>query len=414
MKLHSIRSSLLLLLAIVIFNPETRAQDWPQWRGPHRDGVVTGFRAPKKWPGQLKQQWKVSIGEGHSTPVVAAGRVYTIARQGEQEVIAAYNLADGKLLWKDSYPAAYRMNPAATGHGKGPKSTPVIAEGKLCTLGITEVLSCYDLATGKLKWRKEFGSQYKQTSPAFGTAMSPIIDRGLLIAHVGGEGQGALTAFDLNTGAVKWSWTGDGPAYSSPVIAEFGGVRQAITQSQSNIIGVATTNGALLWKIPFTTEYDQNSVTPIIVRDLVVISGINKGVTAYRPVKRGASWTADQVWQNKEVSMYMNSPVLSGNLLFGFSHRNKGQYFGLDSTTGKTLWTTDGRQGENAALLLAGDVIFALNNDAELMLLPASPKLPTPLGKYKAADSPTWAHPVVVGNRILIKDAQSLALWSLE
>ena len=255
MKLYSVHrklasgSLMFLLFAIALFGSEARAQDWPQWRGPHRDGVVAGFRAPKKWPGQLKQIWKVAIGEGHSTPVVSAGRVYTIARQGEQEVIAAYNLADGKLLWKDSYPAAYRMNPAATGHGKGPKSTPVIAEGKLCTLGITEVLSCYDLATGKLKWRKEFGSQYKQTSPTFGTAMSPVIDRGLLIAHVGGPGQGALTAFDLNTGAVKWNWADDGPAYASPVIAEFGGVRQAITQSQSNVIGVATTNGALLtWR----------------------------------------------------------------------------------------------------------------------------------------------------------------------
>jgi outer membrane protein assembly factor BamB len=393
---------------------QVAAQDSPQWRGPQRDGTVAGFRAPRTWPRELKQHWKIQVGEGHSTPVIVGGRVYLMTRQGEQEVVAAFDLATGKQIWKNAYAVAYQMNPAATAHGKGPKSTPVVAAGNLYTLGITGVLSCYDATSGRLKWRKDFAGQFKQTSPHFGTAMSPVVDRGLLIAHVGGHDQGALTAFDANTGAVKWTWTGDGPAYASPIVAEFGGVRQIITQSQANLIGVAASTGALLWKIPFTTEYDQNSVTPTVFGDLVIMSGINKGVTAYRPVKKGAVWAADQVWQNKEVSMYMNSPVLLGNLLFGLSHRNKGQYFCLDAASGKTLWTGDGRQGENAAMLLAGDLILSLTNDADLTVLPATAKLPQHVAKYRVADSPTWAHPVVSGNRILVKDVQWLALWSLD
>ncbi|MBX3277459.1 MAG: PQQ-like beta-propeller repeat protein [Acidobacteria bacterium] len=410
----AITATLFLFACVVAAYTDVAAQDAAQWRGPNRDGVITGFRPPQKWPAQLKQVWKIQVGEGHSTPVVVAGRVYVIARQGETEVVAAYDLANGKQIWKNGYAVAYQMNPAAMGHGKGPKSTPVLADGRLYTLGITGVLSCFDAASGALKWRKDFAGQFKQTAPLFGTAMSPVVDRGLLIVHAGGHDDGALFAFDAATGAVKWKWTGDGPGYASPVVAELGGVRQIITQSQANLIGVAAANGALLWKVPFTTEYHQNIVTPILVGDLVIMSGINKGVTAYRPVKKGLGWSADVVWENKEVSMYMNSPVLRGNMLFGLSHRNKGQYFCLDAATGKTLWTSDGRQGDNASMLLAGDLILSLNSDADLTVLPTSAKIPQHLARYKVADSPTWAHPVIIGNRILVKDAQSLALWSVE
>ena len=408
------RKPLVAAILFLVIAGVAGAQDWPQWRGSNRDGVVAGFVAPKTWPDQLKQTWKINVGEGHSSPVVAGGRVFLHSRLGEQEVVASYDLASGKQLWKDAYAAAYKMNPAAMGHGKGPKSTPIVSNGRLYTLGISGILTCYDAARGKVAWRKDFASQYKQTSPAFGTAMSPLVDRGLLIAHVGGQNQGELAAFDATTGAVKWSWTGDGPGYASPVIVELGGVRQVVTQSQQNVVGMSAASGELLWKIPYATEYEQNIVTPVVARDLVIISGLNKGVTALRPVKRGKVWAADELWQNKEASLYMNSPLVRGDMLFGLSHRNKGQYFCIDVKSGKTLWSGDGRQGENAALLLVGDLIFALNNDAELTIFPATATLQPPIKKYKVADSPTWAHPVVLRGRVLVKDANTLALWSFE
>lgn len=408
------RSIIPTFIVFIFIALAARAQDWPQWRGATRDGVVTGFTAPKTWPEQMKQKWKVPVGIGHSSPLVVGKRIYQHARQGENEVVAAYDLDTGKQLWQDSYAVAYTMNPAAMGHGKGPKSTPVCSNGKLYTLGITGIFSAYDANNGKLLWRKDFGEKFKAKAPLFGTAMSPLVDRGLVIVHAGGHDQGGLVAMDANTGAEKWTWTGDGPGYASPIVAEIAGKRQLITQSQKNIIGIWADNGALLWSLPFETEYVQNIVTPIQYRDLLIFSGINKGVFAVRVGWRD-KWATDQVWHNKEVSMYMNSPILSGNLLFGLSHRNKGQFFCLNADDGKTLWTSDPRQGENAAIILTKEgLIFSLTTDADLIITSTADKGAKVIKKYKVADSPTWAHPAIVGNRILVKDEKTLALWSVE
>jgi outer membrane protein assembly factor BamB len=130
------------------------AQQWPQWRGPARDGVAAA-QAPAAWPAALTKKWKIAIGSGYATPIVADGRVYVHARTGENETIAAYDVATGKPLWSDAHPAAYKMNPAAESHGPGPKSSPVLANGRLYTFGISGILSCLDAASGKVIWRKQ-------------------------------------------------------------------------------------------------------------------------------------------------------------------------------------------------------------------------------------------------------------------
>jgi len=408
------RNILLTFVLLVAVFQMAGAQDWPRWRGVSGDGAGAGFTAPKAWPDQLKQRWKITVGVGHSSPLVVGARVYLHSRQGENEVVAAYDLNTGKTIWQDSYPAPYTMNPAATGHGKGPKSTPVFSNGKLYTFGITGLLSCYDAAKGKLLWRKDFARQFKSTSPDFGAATSPIVDRGLVIVYVGGIDSGALKAFDANTGEEKWSWNGDGPAYATPIVVEIAGRRQIVTQSRQNIIGVWADNGSLLWKIPFTTAYAQNIVTPIKYKDLLIFSGINKGVFAVRVGWRDNKWAPETVWENKEVSMYMNSPLLAGDLLFGMSHKNKGQFFCLNPASGKTLWTGDPRQGENAAMVIAGDTIFSLTNDADLIVTSVVDKGAKVIRKYHVAEKPTWAHPAIVGKNVLIKDETALALWGLE
>jgi outer membrane protein assembly factor BamB len=306
------------------------------------------------------------------------------------------------------------MNSAATGHGKGPKSTPAVSDGKLYTLGITGVLSCYDGAQGKLLWRKESFALFKAKAPLYGTSTSPIIDQGVVYAYLGGNDLGALMAFDAASGVEKWRWAGDGPGYASPIVVEIAGKRQIVTQSQKNIIGIEAANGDLLWKIPFETEYVMNIVTPIVYQDLLIFSGYNKGVFAVKAELRDGKWITRSAWQNKEVSMYMSSPVLRGNYLFGLSQRNKGQFFCLDARTGRTLWTGDPRQGENAAMVIASGFVFSLTNDANLIVTNAADKAAAPIKQYSVADSPTWAHPVIVGGNILIKDENSLALFSLE
>jgi outer membrane protein assembly factor BamB len=375
------------------------ANDWPQWRGPHRDGIATGFSDPKTWPETLKQKWKVTVGEGHSSPVVAAGKIYVHSRQGEREVVSCLRPENGQPIWQEGYAAPYTMNPAAARHGKGVKSTPAVDGGRIYTFGISGILSCLDANTGKLQWRQEFGS------PTFGAAMSPVLDRGLLIAHVGTKDHGALTAFDAKTGAEKWSWKGDGPAYASPIVVEAGGSRQVITQSQKNIVSVSASTGELLWKLPYTTAYDQNIVTPVLFRDILIFSGIGNGTIG---VKNGRI-----LWENKEVSMYMNSPVLTGDHLYGLSTRNKGEFFCMNPQDGTKLWSSPARQGDNAAIVDAGPVLLALTTESELIVFRKNPKAFEVVRKYTVADSPTWAHPVLLGNGILIKDATTLALWGI-
>jgi outer membrane protein assembly factor BamB len=297
------------------------------------------------------------------------------------------------------------MNPAATGHGKGPKSTPLVSNGNVCTFGISGVLSCHDARTGKLKWRREFSTQYSNTSPLYGTAMSPVVDKGMLIAHVGGHDKGALTAFDLESGAVKWSNEADGPAYASPIVVTLAGVRQVVTFTQKEFVGVDSASGKLLWKLPAKTEYDTNSVTAVAYKDMLIFAREGQGLTAIRITKEGAELKPQEVWSNKEVELYLNTPVLQGNRLYGLSVRQKGQFFALDALTGKTVWLSPGRMGENAAILnVGGKVLLLLTNDANLIVLPADAKEYSPMIQYTVAKSPTWAHPVVIGKRILIKD----------
>jgi outer membrane protein assembly factor BamB len=403
-----------LFLCSVILSTTAAAQDWPQWRGPNRDGNVSGAVIPATWPTTLKEQWKVTVGIGHSSPVVANGKIYVFARQGEEEVLRSLDAVTGKEIWRSGQPIAYEMHPAAMGHGKGPKSTPLVYKGNVYTFGISGVLSCHDARTGKVKWRQEFSKQFPKTSPLFGTAMSPIIDSGLLIAHVGGHDKGALTAFDPETGIVKWSNDIDGPAYSSPIVVTLAGVRQLVTTTQGNVIGVDIASGKLLWKLPAKSQYDENSVTAIAFKDMVIFAREGQGLTAIRLEKQDASLTPKEVWNNKENQLYLNSPVLVGNTVFGLSPLKKGQFFAIDANTGKTLWQGAGRMGENAAILNLGDkFLLLLLNDANLVVLPVNAKEYLPAAQYTVAKSPTWAHPVLLGRQLLIKDETTLASFGV-
>jgi outer membrane protein assembly factor BamB len=241
--------------------------------------------------------------------------------------------------------------------------------------------------------------------------MSPIVAGDLLILHVGGIDEGAVMALDPASGTTKWTYKGDGPAYASPIVADFAGTRQIVTLSQRRLIGLSLADGALLWQIPFTTEYDQNSVTPIVVGDLLVYSGISKPTTAIRVSRNGGKWQTSEVWQNADVPMYMSSPVFSGGHLYGLTHRNRGQFFCLDVKSGKTTWMTKGRDGENAAMLTAGNLVFAMTTEGELLVMRANPTQFEPVKRYTVAESAVWAHPVLTGNGLIVKDVETLAYW---
>src|SRR5688572_19862851 len=349
-----------------------RSTDWAQWRGANRDGAAN-FAAPKAWPDALVKKWQVEVGTGYAAPITVGDRVYAFSRQNEDEVMRALDAATGKIIWETKYNATYKPNPAATRtHGTGPKSTPAFADGRLYTLGMTGLVTAFDSATGQQLWQ----SPPAKTEPLYHTAMSPIVDRGLVIVHVGGHGDGALTAFDARTGAARWTWTGDGPAYGSPIVVEIGGVRQVITMTQENLVGVGAADGALLWKRPYSVRATRNAVTPIVhnppspasgaASPIVIVSGLGMPVSGFRLINRAGQWSSEDVWVNNDTTMDMSTGVVIGNSLFGFSPRNSGQYFAIDANTGQTLWLSEPRQGDNAAVVRAGDLWFALDTQAQL------------------------------------------------
>jgi outer membrane protein assembly factor BamB len=302
------------------------------------------------------------------------------------------------------------MNPAAARHGEGPKATPTFANGKLYTLGMSGIVTAFDAESGKQLWQTAAAA----VNPMYHTAQSPLIDRGLVIVHVGGHNQGALSAFDANSGAVKWTWNGDGPSYASPIAIDVEGTRQIVVFTQENLVGVNAASGELLWKRPFSTRATQNTITPIVYGGTVIFSGLEKPITAIRIVKKGAQWSAENVWENADVSLYMSNAVLVGDSICGMSNRNSGQFFCIDAKTGKTLWVSEPRQAANAAVLSAGKVWFALTDDAELLVMRGGASTFEPLRRYTVADSATWAQPTIAGNRIYVKDVTNLQLWAIE
>ena len=402
--------STLMVITLSTGVPMATAQDWPQWRGPNRDGSVESFTLPSTWPEGLTEQWTVDVGLGYATPVIVGDRIYMYTRQDGDEVMLAMDVDTGDVVWRSGYPAPFELMPAAARHGPGPKSTPTFADGRLFTLGMSGIVTAWDADTGRHLWQMEA----PPVQPTYHTAMSPVVDGDVMIVHIGGQDDGALTAFEVATGEVRWSWDGDGPAYGSPIVVELGGTRQVVTFTQENMVGVALNTGALLWRRPFVTQATTTSQTPILYNGQLVQAGRGNGITLFRVVREGAAWTTEDVWHTDEVSLHMTNGVVLDGVLYGLSHLNSGQYFGLDLESGEVLWTSRPRQAVNAAVLRVGDAIFSLEDDAELVVLRSSRTGFEPLQRYEVATSSTWAQPTLRGNRLYVKDESGLTLWTFE
>tara|TARA_Y100000588_G_scaffold273967_1_gene289905 strand:- start:1079 stop:2314 length:1236 start_codon:yes stop_codon:yes gene_type:complete len=399
-----------LLLGLVVLPWNAVGQNTPQWRGVDRDGSIAGFDTPSTWPVSLTRQWNVQVGYGYSTPLLIGDRLYVFSRQGDDEVMQALDAATGETVWRTSYDATFEMMAATRRHGPGPKSTPAYADGRLFTLGITGVVTAFEAATGQQLWQRPAGP----VEPLYHTGQSPLVDGDQVILHVGGQDAGALTAFDVSTGEARWSWNGDGPAYGSPIIVNLEDMRQVITFTQENFVGVSAETGQLLWRRPYTTSSTTTSQTPHLYQGDVIESGRGNGITRFRVVREGNAWTTENIWHTDEVSLHMTNAVVVDGVMFGLSHLNSGQYFGLDLDTGDVLWTSGPRQAENAAILNAGQTIFSLEDDAELVVVSHSREGFEPVTRYEVAESATWAQPTLVGNRVFVRDVESLTLWTVE
>jgi|CXWL01.1.fsa_nt_gi outer membrane protein assembly factor BamB len=426
MRPHRLASCLAFGLALL--GAAVADADWPQWRGPNRDGQALGVAPPEAWPKALRPVWSIAVGDGHATPLVGGERVYVFARQGEEETVTAYALADGAMLWRDTYPQPYRPTSEAAGHRKGPFATPVLADGRLFTFGIDEVLSAYDAVSGKRLWRRDFSAVYAVPRPYYGTSWSPLVADGKLVVYVGGPGDGALLALDPATGGEIWRAVPgadagastaaatpakgvDGPPYASPVLLRpTDGQDQILTQTQTAVVGVELATGRLLWRIPYQVDWDNTIVTPAVAGGQFFLSAYDHPLESFRVDRETSGWRASSAWSNREAGLYMSSPVLTNGAVWAFTATKKGQIVQVDPTSGAIRWRSAPGQGEHASLVSLGNQLLVLRDDGHLTVVDtgAADRSPQVVAELEVASSPSWAHPVPIAGGLLIRDAKTL------
>ena len=352
-KIRSITLTAAALAAVSQPGSAEREVHWPGLLGPKRNGFVDHFTPPAEWPERLERVWQVDIGEGYGSPIVAGNRVYQHARQGDDEVVWCLDLETGEEKWRESYEVFFTIGQGGQGHGKGPKSSPVIADGRLFTLSITGTLSAWNAESGQPLWRKDFKDRYKKNQPYWGVATSPIVDGGRVVLHIGDDETGELVALDSKTGSQVWSHGKDGTSYSSPLAAEIGGVRQIVEWNHRAIVGVESKTGKFLWEFPFPhVGNNQNMPTPSIHNGCILVGGENRGIRSIEPRFENGAWTVKERWHQEEVALDMSSAVVNDDWLFGFSHYRGGQFFCIEAKTGKVLWKGSGRAGQNRGVSL--------------------------------------------------------------
>jgi outer membrane protein assembly factor BamB len=409
----------------------SRADDWPQWRGLNRDGKSTDFKAPKEWPKELTQKWKVTVGDGVATPALVGDKLYVFSREKNSEVTRCLNANTGKEIWNEKYDAPFR---ASADQGfPGPRCTPAVADGKVVTFGVNGMLVCRDESTGKLLWQTE-----TKGMPKFHTSSSPIIVGRLVVVQIGSEGSGSVTAFDIGTGKEQWTWNEDGTSYASPIvvtlrdkdtpaspfswcpgvlnnlIGSFYEKKLIVAATSRNIVALHTDTGKLAWKTAFTvTGRGYNASTPLVDGQTVIFSGSNRGTRGVKLEKDGDKITGKEVWNNKDNSVMYNSPVFQNGHVYGLTSGDS--LFCVNTETGKTAWTESLAGGRGYGNIVdAGSVLFALPPTGTMTVFEANPKEFKKLASYKVGASKTYAYPIVTGNRIYVKDADSVILWTVE
>jgi outer membrane protein assembly factor BamB len=397
-----------LLVTILVCGSTLSAQDWNQWRGPSRDGAVTAASTPT-WPSAWKRAWRADVGEGYSSPVVSNGRVFVHSRRDPDELVTAIDLASGTVAWEQKYTTPFNKNQYATSMSKGPHATPLAIGDSVVTVGGMGVVSAWNARTGALAWRKDYSASVDTSKLFTGTAASPLAEAGFVIVQVGSDVHGGrVIALDPRTGAERWTWTGKGPGYASPIAFTAGGVRQIVTLTEGSIEGIDAKTGAALWSVPFPDDWHENIVTPIWTGTHLIVSGTRQGTHAYTLRPSAGKWQAAPAWTNADVAMYMSTPVLADGVVYGLSSRKKGQIVALDAATGTLKWATEGRAADQASILLTPAHVLLLTTGGELVLARRSPAKYEEERRYTVADSPTWAVPVVLPDGLIVRDASGV------
>ncbi|GIW80917.1 MAG: hypothetical protein KatS3mg105_2724 [Gemmatales bacterium] len=398
---------------VVVFLASTGlAGDWPQWLGPHRDGSTSEkIRVWQKAPTRL---WTASVGEGHSSPIVADGKVFLLYKVKGQtrEELAAFDADKGTRLWATSY----ETNEFKSIFGNGPRGTPAFDTGKVYSLGVTGVLTCFDAKTGKISWQVDTLKTFKAPNLVFGISCSPLVDGDKVFVSVG-KGT-SIVAFDKRTGKVLWKSLSDAASYASPIVFGKGKERQLVFLTQQGVVSLAPDSGALFWKYRLVDLLSESSTTPVQVGNRLFASSVTFGGVGLELSIKDDKPQVKEAWKNKSLNCYFSTPVAVGDHLFMVT----GKIFPpppevslrcVDFKTGKILWTKAKVGKYHASLIRMGDKRLLLLDDAgNLILLDANLKAYKELARSSIC-GPTWAHPAIASGRLFIRDQKELICLKL-
>ena len=379
---------------------------WTNFRGPKRDGKYDEASISTNWPAKgLPLLWKQPVGIGHSSFVVADGKAYTIEQRRGQEVVAAYDINNGRELWTQKWNAEYTDET-----GDGPRSTPTWDNGRLYALGATGELRCLDANSGSVIWGKNILSDNGARNLPWAMAASPLIVDDKVIVLPGGANGKSVVAYNKMTGAPVWKALDDPQAYVSPMLVELAGRRQIIVESSWRVVGLDPKNGTMLWNYSSGTDNGINVSQPIIVDQnrFFISSGYGKGAALVEVKGSGDSLSATTVWENKNMKNKFNSSVLHDGYIYGL---DEGILVCLDVNTGERKWK-DGRYGYGQ-IILAGNHLIVTSDQGDVALVNASPDKYTEVARFSAVQGQTWNYPAIDNGKLLVRNSNEMAAFDI-
>ena len=380
--------------------------EWPGFRGPERDGVVGGVRIETSWTQSPPvQMWRRPIGPAWSSFAVGGDRIYTQEQRGDDEVVATYKLATGEPVWRHRDRARFWESNA----GAGPRGTPTLSHGRVYTLGGTGILNALDARNGSVVWSRNAAKDTGRKIPDWGIASSPLVVGDVVVVATAGW----LVAYDVATGTPRWFGPKSGSGYSSPQLATIDGVAQIVLVNGSGVIGVAPSDGAVLWKHEWAGD---SIVQPAVLAggDLLIGSGsgmaANNGMLRLAVVHEPGGWTAKERWTSNGLKPYFNDFVVHNGHAFGFD----GSILAcIDLENGTRKWK-GGRYGHGQLIVLRDqDLLLVLSEEGELALVKAAADQFTEVARFRAIEGKTWNHPVLVGDVLLVRNDQEMAAFRL-
>ncbi len=402
---------LLSLCAVLVGATAAVAEDWPQWLGPRRDGSTAQKVTPWKQPPEIL--WRHPVGEGHSSPVVADGKVYllTKVKDRDEEELTAYDAHGGALVWHQSYNRGKFRSP----FGSGPQATPAIADGRVYTFGATAILSCFEAGHGKRLWQIPTLEKFGGKNLTFGAASSPLIEEGKVFVNVGAPGA-SIVAFHADDGGVVWKALDDRASYSSPISLGKGPRRQVLFLTAKGLVCLRVADGTVLWQFPLVDRLLEASTTPVLAEKRLAASSITYGTVALDLVREDGKPVVKQAWKNDALTSYFTTPVTVGQKeLYMVTGTNplslsvpQATLHCIDLDDGKVRWSHKGVGQYHAALVRTGDnKVLMLQEDGTLVLLEPSKRSYQELARAQVCGR-AWAHPAIANGRLYVRDEKEL------